>query len=198
VEVVARVGADLVRRWREPHRFYHDTRHLTEVLDAIDVLARAERVRDDARSAALLGGWFHDAVYATGTPGTDEKRSADLAAESLDVLGAGTALRDRVVTLVHDTATHDLDDGVRDPARVLLHDADLWVLSAPVARFDEYCRQVRVEYEHVPAADYARGRSEVLRPLLSREHLYRSRLARREWEPAARENLARELTRLAG
>jgi predicted metal-dependent HD superfamily phosphohydrolase len=80
----------------------------------------------------------------------------------------------------------------------VVHDADLWVLSAPVARFDEYCAQVREEYAHVPAALYATARSELLRPFLVRDHVYRTAHARAEWEPSARENLARELTRLAG
>ncbi len=197
-EVADAVGEDLVRRWREPHRTYHGATHLEEVLAAVDGLARAERLGPQAHATALLGAWFHDAVYAVGTPETNERRSADLAASALARLGAPEALTDRVVTLVLDTASHDLDGRVRDPARVVLHDADLWVLSAPVGRFDEYCRQVRQEYAHVPAPLYARARSDVLRPFLGREHVYRTRHARRDWEPAARENLARELTRLAG
>ena len=192
------VGEDLLRRWREPHRRYHGATHLAEVLAGVDDLARAEGLGAAAHAVAVLGAWFHDAVYAVGTPETNERRSADLAAGALGGLGAPAALTDRVVTLVLDTADHELDGRVRDPARVVLHDADLWVLSAPVARFDEYCRQVREEYAHVPAAAYARARSEVLRPFLGRGHVYRTRHARQSWEPAARENLARELTRLAG
>ena len=98
-----------------------------------------------------------------------------------------------------DTGDHGLSaDAATDRARVVLHDADLWVLAAPVGRFDEYCTQVRAEYAHVPAATYARERSGVLRPFLVRDHVYRTAHARTAWEPAARENLARELTRLAG
>ncbi len=197
-DAVAAVGADLARRWRQPHRHYHDATHLAEVLAAVETLVRAERVGPAARSVAVLAAWFHDAVYAVGAPEGNERRSAELASASLARLGAGDHLTERVVTLVLDTAAHDLGGRVRDPARALLHDADLWVLAAPVARFDEYCRQVRAEYAHVPAAEYARGRGEVLRPFLARPHVYRTGHARREWEPAARENLARELTRLAG
>jgi predicted metal-dependent HD superfamily phosphohydrolase len=196
-QAAAVVGEDLLRRWREPHRCYHDVAHLAEVLAAVDTLARAERVGPRGHAAALLGAWFHDAVYAVDGPTGNEQRSAELASESLGRLGAPGGLVDRVVTLVLDTATHDLGGRVRDPARVLLHDADLWVLAAPVGRFDEYCRQVREEYATVPAATYGRARSEVLRPFLSRGHVYRTGYARSEWEPAARENLARELTRLA-
>lgn len=192
------VGEDLARRWREPHRRYHGATHLTEVLAGVDALARAEGLRDTAHAVAVLGAWFHDAVYAVGTPETNEQRSADVAAAALGSLGAPAALVERVVTLVLDTADHHLGARVQDPAREVLHDADLWVLSAPVERFDEYCRQVREEYAHVPAPTYARARSEVLRPFLGRDHVYRTGHARRAWEPAARENLARELTRLAG
>ncbi len=195
---VRTVGQDLLRRWREPHRRYHDATHLGEVLAALDTLVRAARAPEDAHAAAALGAWFHDAVYAVGTPARNEERSARIAAAALDLLGADDGLVARVVQLVLDTSTHELDGGVRDPARVLLHDADLWVLAAPLPRFDEYCRQVRQEYSHVAPADYARARAEVLRPFLAREHVYRSPYARREWEPVAKENLARELTRLAG
>ena len=50
----------------------------------------------------------------------------------------------------------------------------------------------------MPAAAYASARAGVLRPFLVRDHVYRTAHARSEWEPSARENLARELTRLAG
>jgi predicted metal-dependent HD superfamily phosphohydrolase len=197
-DTVGEVGADVIRRWREPHRHYHGETHLTEVLAAVDALCRAEGVGAAPRGVAVLAAWFHDAVYVVSDPAGNEQRSAALATAALGRLGAPQELVDRVATLVLDTASHDLGPRVRDVARVVLHDADLWVLSAPVARFDEYCRQVRAEYAHVPAAEYARARSAVLRPLLARPHVYRTPHARDRWEPPARENLVRELTRLAG
>ena len=198
VAVVEDVGTDLLRRWREPHRHYHGVTHLREVLAAVDALCAAESVGDEDRAVAALAAWFHDAVYAVDPPDGNEAGSAALAARGLSRLGAPAALRARVAALVLDTETHDLVTHHPDPARTVVHDADLWVLSAPVARFDEYCRQVREEYAHVPSAAYAKGRSEVLRPFLVRPHVYRSEHAREAWESAARENLARELSRLAG
>lgn len=194
--VVDDVGTDLLRRWREPHRRYHDVTHLGEVLAAVDTVCAAESVDEGDRTAAVLAAWFHDAVYAVDSPGGNETASAVLAARALTGLGAPVGLRARVAALVLDTATHDLG-AAAEPAQVVLHDADLWVLSAPVARFDEYCHQVREEYAHVPPTAYAASRSKVLRPFLVRPHVYRSAHAREAWEPAARENLARELTRLA-
>ncbi|MBD3783270.1 MAG: hypothetical protein IE926_10005 [Micrococcales bacterium] len=178
---VATLGADLLRRWSEPHRRYHGLTHLTEVLGAVDRLARAVSLPEADRAAAVLAAWFHDAVYVVADAEGNERDSAALAARTLRPLGA-------------DDASPGL---VPDPARPVLHDADLWILCSPTVRFDEYCRQVRAEYSHVPVTTYAQARSAVLRPFLVRPHVYATDLARREWEPTARENLARELTRLA-
>lgn len=197
IDVESRVD-QLMARWSEPHRKYHTTVHLAEVLAAGEQLRHAGELTRRDLPLFHLAAWFHDAVYSVGDPDANERSSAALAARSLGPLGAADGVVDRVVTLVLDTAGHDLDDTVDDPARLVLHDADLWILAAPVARFDEYCGQVRSEYEHVPAAQYAAGRAAVLRPFLVRPHVYLTSHARRLWEPVARENLARELTRLAG
>ncbi|HET7821259.1 MAG TPA: hypothetical protein VFL10_07010 [Ornithinibacter sp.] len=199
VATVDDIGADLLRRWHEPHRHYHDATHLTEVLSAVDGLCSVGGLNGSNHAVAALATWFHDAVYAVDPGADNEAESASLAARQLARLPVDPDLAARVVAVVLDTASHDLTpQASADPARVVVHDADLWVLSAPVARFDEYCAQVREEYAHVPAALYATARTEVLRPFLVRDHVYRTAHARAEWEPSARENLARELTRLAG
>ena len=198
-DVVTEVGNDLVRRWRQPHRRYHGVVHLREVLSAVDTLCAEEGVDGSSHSVATMAAWFHDAVYDVRPDATNEADSAELADRQLSRLGVDPELVTRVVAAVIDTASHELaPDAGADPARLVLHDADLWVLSAPVARFDEYCAQVRQEYAVVPAVAYAAGRSRVLRPFLVRGHVYRTGHARSRWEPAARENLARELSRLAG
>ena len=192
------IGSDLLRRWHEPHRHYHDATHLSEVLTAVDGLCSVGGVNGSSHAVAALATWFHDAVYEVDPAAANEAESASLAARQLGRLPVEPDLAARVVAVVLDTASHELTpEASADPARVVVHDADLWVLSAPVARFDEYCAQVREEYAHVPVSLYATARAEVLRPFLVRDHVYRTEHARAEWEPSARENLARELTRLA-
>ena len=67
-----------------------------------------------------------------------------------------------------------------------------------MARFDEYCSQVRGEYSHVPVALYASARAEVLRPFLVRDHVYRTEHARAELGAVGpTQNLPHKLTRLA-
>jgi len=179
------LGRDLVRRWRQEHRHYHDVRHLADVLSGL------ERVGADAADRPVrLAAWFHDAVY-DGADG-DEERSAALAAELLDgVASAGEV--DEVVRLVRLTRTHDPSRA--DRAGAALSDADLAVLAAPAARYDIYVRDVRVDYAHVGDSAWAVGRTRVLDDLLGRERLFATRYGVAHWESAARANLLRERRR---
>lgn len=72
------LGTELLARWGEPHRRYHNHHHLEDVLLALDHLSlRGETVQHDT----LIAAWFHDAVYA-GQP-TDETESARFAVQKL-------------------------------------------------------------------------------------------------------------------
>jgi predicted metal-dependent HD superfamily phosphohydrolase len=183
-------GMDLLRRWSEPHRGYHDVTHLAEVLRNLDELA-VDGVRVDA--AAHLAAWFHDAVY-TGAPGADEEASAGLARSELLALGVPAVTAERVRRLVLLTATHEVPDA--DEGAAALVDADLAVLASGPDRYGAYRSGVRAEYAHLDAVDFAAGRAAVLRRLLDRPHLFTTDAGRRRWEAAARANAERELTDL--
>ncbi len=60
-----------------------------------------------------------------------------------------------------------------------------------------YCAAIRAEFEWVPDAAYAQGRSRVLESFVTRDVIYRTPALRDLWEPAARINLQRELAGLA-
>ena len=185
---VEAAGMDLLRRWREPHRAYHDVEHLDEVL------ARLDELGCDAPDV-LLAAWFHDAVYE-GRPGLDEAASADLAAAELSALGVPHPIVDRVVALVRVTATHD--PAQRDGGAAALCDADLAVLAADEDRYARYAADVRREYAHVDDEAFTTGRAAVLRRLLERPALFRTVHGAEQWEARARVNLRRELVRLVG
>ncbi len=186
------LAADLLGRWSEPQRAYHDRRHLAETLTALDLLD--EPLSDAERAQVVLALWFHDAVYDPADPAGNEEASARLAESELPALGVAAADVAAVAALVRDTAAHAVEASTGP--RAVLHDVDLWILAAPAERFDEYCAQVRAEYAHVPDADFGSGRAAVLRPFAEREAIYRTATARSRWEGPARENLARELQRL--
>jgi predicted metal-dependent HD superfamily phosphohydrolase len=183
------LGADLLRRWNEPWRHYHDAEHLSDVLRALDLLATP------SPSTVRLGAWFHDAVY---DPRRDdnEDRSAELATGSLPAAGVAPADVAEVARLVRLTATHDPSPDDTDGA--LLCDADLAVLGAPPARYERYVRDVRREYAHVPEPTFRSARDRILRGFLDRGTIYRTSDGRAHWEAAARHNLTAELAGDAG
>ena len=177
---------DLLSRWGEPHRRYHTTEHLEDVLVRLDVLG-------DAPVAVQFAAWYHDAVYSP-LEAANEEASAVLAVETLALLTVDARTVSEVARLVRLTATHDPDDG--DLEGGLLCDADLAVLGQPSDGYEAYRRQVRREYGHVDDAAWRVGRASVLERFLSRPRIYATETARERWEQAARSNLLSELDQL--
>lgn len=177
------VGAELLNRWGEPHRRYHDRRHLLAVLEAVEQLS-AEPPR-----TVLLAAWFHDAVYR-GTA-DDEEDSASLAGTLLAEAGrSGQEIRE-VQRLVRLTAGHRPEPG--DASGALLCDADLSVLGRSPQAYKRYLADVRREYPHLDDAAFAAGRRRVVTGLLNLDPIFSAPGARARWEEPARSNLMSEL-----
>ncbi|WP_104086251.1 DUF4031 domain-containing protein [Arthrobacter sp. GMC3] len=178
------LGAELLQRWSEPHRNYHSSTHLLAMLEALDLLTDGA-----APHTVLLAAWFHDAVYK-GVAGTDEQESADLAHAHLSgLLPAGEVAE--VVRLILLTASHSPTLADHDGA--LLCDADLAVLGGSPTDYARYLAGVRLDYAHVTAPDFAKGRAGVVRQLLSLDPLFRTERGRDLWAAPARANLTAEL-----
>jgi predicted metal-dependent HD superfamily phosphohydrolase len=183
------VRDELLAAYADPARRYHDTRHLTEVLDRLDELADAGTSFD--RVPVGLAAWFHDGVY-DGRPGAEE-RSAAWAETAL--VGRDPDLVAEVARLVRLTESHRPAED--DPNGCALSDADLAILAAPPTRYAEYLVDVRHEYAHVSDADFRAGRVAILRDLLAKPRLFHTAHAHERWEPTARANVGAELSRLA-
>ncbi|HET6988797.1 MAG TPA: HD domain-containing protein, partial [Kribbella sp.] len=126
------LGEDLLARYAEQQRHYHDQRHLTEVLQTIDELADSADDADTVRLAA----WFHDAIYdPQADPGENEEVSAQLAELELAAYGVDAERVEEIGRLVRLTAKHDCEPGDRNGA--VLCDADLRILSSAPQRYDE-------------------------------------------------------------
>ncbi|GAA1347536.1 DUF4031 domain-containing protein [Arthrobacter roseus] len=181
------LGEELIARWGESHRRYHDRTHLLAVLEALELLV------PEPPRAVLLATWFHDAVY-DGVDGRDEERSARLAENRLDWAGLNGVEVSEVGRLVRITAHHNPQPG--DTNAELLCDADLSVLGQDTPAYQRYVDAVREEYAHVPDEQFTAGRADVVRSLLRLDPIFRIPAARRLWETAARTNLSSELARL--
>jgi len=182
------VGSALLASWAEPHRTYHDLRHLRAVLHGVDELAGYAADPD----AVQLAAWYHDAVH-DGAP-DEEERSADRARTELSDLGVPSRTVAEVARLVRLTANHNPAPEDRNGA--VLCDADLAILAADAGRYAGYAAAVREEYLHIDEAEFRAGRAAILRDLLARPTLFHTPIGQACWESPARANLLTELASL--
>ena len=196
------LGEDLLERYEQPHRKYHTSVHLSEMLTALKTLYK--RHHTATPRAVLLAAWFHDAVYEAN-PGEDEAASADLARTTLTPLASTGSLTNREVTaiahLIELTASHQLADGIEEYTSGALTradaafflDADLAILAADSPRYTRYVAGVRAEYAHYAPDAFTRGRAAILQGFLNRTTIYASDTAHLLWDAPARLNLRTEL-----
>ena len=202
---VAELGESLLQAWEQPHRAYHHSGHLSQMLTDLDRLY-AHRTQGSTPLALVLAAWFHDAVYE-GAPGEDERRSEQLASASLEPLVTAGLLTGHelqmVSLLVRATATHELPESADLPAGYepadiqFFLDADMAILAAEPVRYRRYLRGVRSEYSHCDDETFRTGRTTFLRSTLRRERIFLSEEGLQLWEEPARANLRAELSEWA-
>lgn len=193
---ITTVGQVLAGQWSTKCRFFHNLKHVIDVLAAVDELAESTRNPDAVRIAA----WYHgvvfyndlDVVYG-GRGGENPAESAQYCRADLEKLGVPAEATDEVCRLILSLDGHNSEEADIDAQ--VLSDADLSVLAAEPQRFREYRDLVRKEYGHVPQGDFISARARIVTKLLARKNLYASPLAG-AWEATARQNLQAELERL--
>jgi predicted metal-dependent HD superfamily phosphohydrolase len=184
----SQLGENLITRYSEPHRHYHTTTHLLDVLTMIDQLAD-----DHDLFLVQLAAWYHDAVYAIPAGQiSNEEASARLALRELSLVGLEQEDLNQVARLVRLTETHQ--PGPRDPEGELLCDADLAILASDPADYAEYVAAIRAEYAKVPEEQFLAGRLAVLTGLANRE-IFRTNKGR-QLTDAAYANLETEISAL--
>lgn len=200
---VAELGESLLQAWEQPHRAYHHSGHLSQMLTDLDHLYAHRAQAGSTPLALILAAWFHDAVYE-GAPGKDERRSEQLASASLAPLVTAGLLTGHelqmVSLLVRATATHELPESTDLPAGYepadiqFFLDADMSILAADSARYRRYLRGVRSEYSHFDDEAFRTGRTNFLRSILGRKRIFLSEEALQLWEEPAQANLHAELS----
>lgn len=187
------VEAELRARacYSEPHRRYHDQRHLDECLRQVDDVHDLDEYEWQLLRWAIL---WHDAVYDPRQDGNEE-RSADLAVRELTACDVDQRTAEEVRRLILLTKGHRAE--ATDRLGALLVSIDLSILGADEDRYRDYVSGVRQEYAHVPEEEWRAGRSAVLKHLLGADPLFPNPEFRSRLEAKARANMAEELKDLA-
>ena len=202
------LGEHLLDQWEQPHRSYHNSAHLLEMLTALDSLYGSASGGVRVPRVMCLAAWLHDVVYE-GVPGQDEARSAEFARDVLTPLVTDKTLTPAevgaVAELIEASSTHAQDEpggfqreaGLSAGDIAAFFDADLAILAAPTPRYRRYVAGVRQEYSHVSDADFRAARREILQSFIRREFLFTTEAARQKWEEPARRNIGEEIEELS-
>lgn len=182
------VYSELLKRYAEPHRYYHTQQHLTECFANIREILHLAQHPPEVKIAL----WFHDAIYDTRAT-DNEQRSAAWAQDVVHRFCAPAEVAQRLYELI--MFTRHAIEPVGVDAQVLV-DADLSILGVHPERFSEYERQVRAEYGWVPEPLFRQRRATILRGFLSRQHIYTTLPFQARYETQARKNIAYSLLQL--
>ena len=181
--------ARLLAAYGAPGRHYHNLQHIENLLNRV----AAHPLQDPA--VVQLAIWFHDAVYSALRT-DNEAKSAEWALKFLQETSLEPARRERVADLIGRTQDHTQPQPPDDADLLLFLDADLSILGAPPAAYQEYARQIRQEYHLVPDLLYRPGRRKVLTKMLAAPVLFHTPALREELDAQARQNLQDELDTL--
>ncbi len=186
-EIAEKTFDDLVTAYSAPERFYHTLFHIE------DVLATIVRLNSPQHPSLPLACWFHDAVYDTHAQDNEEK-SAALAGVRLKEMDIAAPIISATAHLILLTKNH-VPGPEEEDGKVFL-DADLAILGASAARYENYARAIRQEYAWVPEPDYRAGRAKVLMGFLNRPRVYHTEAMFAACEQKARQNMAAEIAGL--
>lgn len=172
----------LLTAYAEPHRKYHNTHHIANMLR---LLEEAD-VFDPAVYWATL---YHDIVYVPGA-GNNEKLSAIMAKTALTRLCIEPEVIASVGRIILATQKHILSNC---PTTQAVLDADMAIIGADAASYQQYCLAIRSEYAAVPNMIFKLGRANFLKKLLKLPKIFGTQPFYEMFEANARVNISREL-----
>jgi predicted metal-dependent HD superfamily phosphohydrolase len=179
--------------YTSPERFYHDFVHVADCLREMDQNVREGTANLQELEMAI---WFHDAIYNIFEKDNEEK-SAILALDASSQMGLGDQFSGKVYDLIIATKHTDVP---QDHDSKLIIDIDLAILGQEKEKFDEYEKNIWLEYapltEKVSEKVRCETRSRILQSFLDRESVYFTDAFRERYEAPARENLQRSIDAL--
>lgn len=181
---------DLRKRYAKPHRRYHIWKHVDDGIKELEPV-RSLAIHPDEIEFAYN---YHDAIYNPRVKDSiNVEQSAELASGVMREAQLPKAMIKRVIDLILVTKHTSPPLGIDQKIMV---DIDFSILGKEEPEFDEYERNIRLEYLFVDDRAFRNVRSDILEQFLKREHIYNTQFFRDKYEAQARKNLARSIRQL--
>lgn len=146
-------SADVLKRYEEPHRYYHTLDHLTEVLSILDKQKSLD-------TELFLTAVYHDAVYDPKAS-DNEERSAKLFVKEAKKSRLSAKQIKNIQANILDTKNHIASS---EQSQKFIN-ADLNILRQPLEKQIEYEQRIFREFQFVNYNDYKKERIKILTKL---------------------------------
>jgi len=177
----------IIKRYNEPHRKYHNLNHIIYCLNLFEEVKELSLFPEDTKLAI----WFHDLIYDTQRPYTNELESAGLAEDILRNLGYPKIRIKNVYEMIRATSHLSVNHTNLD-TKILL-DIDLSIFGDP--DYNAYEKAIREEYGFLTEEDYKVVRKDILESFLD-ERIYLTDYFYDKFEALARKNLTQAIKNL--
>jgi predicted metal-dependent HD superfamily phosphohydrolase len=161
-EQFVKLRNELIARYNEPHRFYHNIFHINDMLN----IAMGCRPSNIGMTNLII--WYHDAIYDPQRKDNEEKSAEfaidqlkdHLSSDDVDTVASGILL-----------TKHQFSSNLLTPDMSIIIDADLYILSHDWC-YTAYARAIRKEYAHLNDFEYIAGRKQFLEKMLRKNSYY--------------------------
>jgi len=185
LELVNAFWSEIQKAYKSKTRHYHNIHHINHMM--YFCFLYKDKINDiqNLRLAII----YHDVVYSA-VKKDNEERSAKLAAKHLKKLNYPKEKIDKCCDYILATKSHSASMVESDLNYFL--DFDLQKLGSDWPEYEEYTKQIRLEYRIYPDLIYMPGRKKVLEHFLNLERIYKSPEFFNLYEKQARINLLKE------
>ena len=179
---------EIIKRYSEPHRFYHTLNHINDCLKEFDKVKDLCKNPNEVEFAI----WFHDIIYNSGEKNNEEK-SADFAYK----LAKNIKLLDKFAKDIKQLilATKHNSTPKKNDARFIV-DIDLSSFAKPWKILKEDNKKIKKEYSFIKNKKFKIGRSVLLESFSIRSNIFLTDYFKEKYERKARENIKRFLKEL--
>jgi predicted metal-dependent HD superfamily phosphohydrolase len=179
---------NILGHYTQSHRHYHTLQHLEDMYAHISVF-----YNQAIPLATLLALFYHDFKY-NPLRSDNEQQSALYAEQKLTEWHAPQQLIDTVAAMI--LATKEHESNIANTEIAVFLDADLAILGVESKLYQQYCAQVRMEFNVYPDFLYRKGRKAFLEATLHKPCIFSQAYFFNQFEQQARLNLEHELKQL--
>jgi len=178
--------------WTEIEKNYSNTqRHYHTLLHLENILNQLAEVKSEIHNwdIVLFTLFYHDIVYSS-LKSDDEEKSAELAEIRMKQINVPSEIIKNCKTQILATKKHE---DKSDSDTNFFIDADLSIFGQPEDIYENYRKNIRLEYLYYPSVVFDKGRIQILNDFLTQDSIFKTKYFKNKFEEQAKININKEV-----